>query len=93
VLELSQTLILNATLETAAIEEQVTVIGQTPLIDVKSTVKGQTMTKEVFEKVNFTKTHPNGQQEPLKLQRPMEVAFEGVDTSVYKKDRRKVCRR
>ena len=32
----------------AALEEQVTVIGQSPLIDVKSTVKGQTMTKEVF---------------------------------------------
>ena len=32
-----------------AIEEEVTVIGQSPLIDVKSTVKGMTMTREVFE--------------------------------------------
>jgi hypothetical protein len=48
VVQLSQTLTLNATLDQAALEEQVTVIGQSPLIDVKSTVKGQTMTKEVF---------------------------------------------
>ena len=31
-----------------ALEEQVTVIGQSPLVDVKSTVKGMTMTKEMF---------------------------------------------
>lgn len=48
VLQLSQTLVLNVTMEPAAIEEQVTVVGQSPLIDVKSTVKGQTMTKETF---------------------------------------------
>ena len=48
IVQLSQTITLNATLEQAALEEQVTVIGQSPLIDVKSTVKGQTMTKEVF---------------------------------------------
>jgi hypothetical protein len=48
ILELSQTLALNVTLEQASIEEQVTVVGQSPLIDVKSTVKGQTMTKETY---------------------------------------------
>jgi len=48
VVQLSQTLTMNVTLEQAALEEQVTVIGQSPLIDVKSTVKGQTMTKDVF---------------------------------------------
>ena len=48
VLELSQTLALDVTLEVATIEEQVTVIGQSPLIDVKSTVKGQVMTKETY---------------------------------------------
>jgi len=48
IVQLSQTVTLNATLEQAAIEEQVTVIGQSPLIDVKSTVKGMTMTKELF---------------------------------------------
>jgi hypothetical protein len=47
-LELSQTLVLNATLEQAAISELVTVVGQAPLIDVKSTVKGMTMAKEIF---------------------------------------------
>ncbi|OGD15478.1 MAG: hypothetical protein A2W20_06545 [Candidatus Aminicenantes bacterium RBG_16_66_30] len=46
--ELSQTLSLNVTLEAAAIDEQITVVGQSPLIDVKSTVKGQVMTKETF---------------------------------------------
>ena len=47
-LELSQTLVLNVTMEPATLEEEVTVIGQSPLIDVKSTVKGQVMTKETF---------------------------------------------
>ncbi|MGZ5555684.1 MAG: carboxypeptidase regulatory-like domain-containing protein, partial [Candidatus Aminicenantales bacterium] len=48
ILEMSQTLALNAALEEATIEEQVTVVGQSPLIDVKSTVKGQVMTKETY---------------------------------------------
>jgi Carboxypeptidase regulatory-like domain len=47
-LELSQTLAVNVTLDEATIEEQVTVVGQAPLIDVKSTVKGQVMTKETY---------------------------------------------
>ena len=47
-LEMTQTLELNATLEPAPIAEEVTVIGQAPLIDVKSTTKGQTMTKDLF---------------------------------------------
>jgi hypothetical protein len=48
VLELSQTLALNVSLEEATLEEQVTVVGQSPLIDVKSTVKGQVMTRETY---------------------------------------------
>jgi len=48
VVQLSQTLNLNASLEQTTLEESVTVVGQSPLIDVKSTVKGQTMTKETF---------------------------------------------
>jgi len=48
IIQMATTVTLNVTLDQAAIEEQVTVIGQSPLIDVKSTVKGQTMTKEVF---------------------------------------------
>jgi hypothetical protein len=48
ILELSQTLIVNVTLDQTAVEEQVTVVGQSPLIDVKNTVKGQVMTKETY---------------------------------------------
>jgi len=48
IVQLSQTITINASLEPAVIEEQVTVVGMSPLIDVKSTIKGQTMTKEVF---------------------------------------------
>ena len=47
-LELSQTLAVNVTLDQAAVDEQVTVVGKSPLIDVKNTVKGQVMTKEIF---------------------------------------------
>ncbi len=47
-LELSQTLSLNVSMEQAAVDEQVTVVGLAPLIDVKSTTKGQTMTKDLF---------------------------------------------
>jgi len=47
-LELSQNLTLNVTLDQAAIDEQVTVVGQSPLIDVKSTVKGQVMTRQTY---------------------------------------------
>jgi len=47
-LELSQTLTLNITLEQAAVAESITVVGQSPLIDIKSTTKGQVMTKEIY---------------------------------------------
>jgi hypothetical protein len=47
-LEMTQTLVLDAALEPAAVEEEVTVVGQSPLIDVKSTTKGQLMTKDIF---------------------------------------------
>ncbi len=48
VVQLSQEVVLNQKMEQAAVEEQITVVGMSPLIDVKSTVKGQVMTKEVF---------------------------------------------
>ena len=48
ILQTEQTLTLNITLEQSALNEEVTVVGQSPLIDVKSTTKGSTMTKEVF---------------------------------------------
>ena len=47
-LDFSQTIVLNETLEQSAVEEEVTVVGQSPLIDVKSTAKGQVMTKDIF---------------------------------------------
>jgi hypothetical protein len=58
ILQLEQTISLNVNLEQSALAEEVTVVGQSPLIDVKSTVKGSTMTKEVFMQLprnrNFT---------------------------------------
>jgi len=47
-LNLEQTLAVKVTLTLGSIEETVTVTGQAPLIDVKSTTKGMTLTKEVF---------------------------------------------
>jgi hypothetical protein len=49
VVQLEMTVKLDVHLEMGALEEEVTVIGQSPLIDVKSTVKGMTLTKEMFE--------------------------------------------
>jgi len=42
------TLTLDVTLSASAIEEQVTVVGQSPLIDVKSTARGVAMSRQVF---------------------------------------------
>jgi hypothetical protein len=41
--------------------------------------------KTVFVDSVFEKQHPNGQREIVKLNKPVEVSFEGVDTNVYKK--------
>ncbi|MBP1767821.1 MAG: hypothetical protein H6P98_1936, partial [Candidatus Aminicenantes bacterium] len=49
VVQLEMTVKVDIILEMGALEEEVTVIGQSPLIDVKSTVKGMTLTKEMFE--------------------------------------------
>lgn len=49
VVSLEQTLKLDISMPMGAIEEQVTVVGQTPLIDVKTTVKGVTLTRETFQ--------------------------------------------
>ena len=48
ILQLEQTITLDVTMEQGALAEEVTVIGQSPLIDVKSTTKGSTMTRDVF---------------------------------------------
>jgi hypothetical protein len=49
VVQIEQTVKLDVTLQLGSIEEEVTVTGQSPLIDIKSTVKGMTLTKEMFE--------------------------------------------
>jgi hypothetical protein len=49
ILQLEQTLTLNVSLDTESVEEEIVVTGMSPLIDVKSTTKGQTLTREVFE--------------------------------------------
>ena len=42
-LQLEQTITINIKMQVASLEEEVTVIGMSPIIDVKSTVKGKTM--------------------------------------------------
>lgn len=49
IITIEQTLKLDAALQMGALEEEVTVVGRSPLIDVKSTAKGMTLTKEMFE--------------------------------------------
>jgi hypothetical protein len=49
IVEIEQTVKLDIRMQLGGLEEQVTVVGQSPLIDVKSTAKGMTMTKEMFE--------------------------------------------
>lgn len=41
--------------------------------------------KETFEKVSFSKQHPDGRKEEIKSIKPMEVVNWGVDTTIYKK--------
>jgi glycosyltransferase involved in cell wall biosynthesis len=41
--------------------------------------------KDVFVKAAYEKKHDNGALEKISLIKPIEVAFEGVDTTIYKK--------
>ena len=41
--------------------------------------------KEVFVKAAYSKKHENGTDEKIVLNKPIEVAFEGVDVNIYKK--------
>lgn len=41
--------------------------------------------KNVFANVNYKKQFENGKQEPLTVQKPMEVCFWGANTKVYRK--------
>ncbi len=47
-LRVEETITVDVTLVPGALEEEVTVIGQSPLIDVKSTARGMTLTKDLF---------------------------------------------
>ena len=47
-LQLEQTININVTMDASTLEEEVTVVGLSPIIDVKSTVKGKTLTREMF---------------------------------------------
>jgi hypothetical protein len=49
VVNINATVTVDVTMGLGAIEEEVTVIGQSPLVDVKSTTKGMTITKIMFE--------------------------------------------
>ena len=49
IIRINQNYTVNIAMEIGAIEEEITVIGQSPLIDFKSTTKGMTLSKEMFE--------------------------------------------
>jgi hypothetical protein len=48
VVELEQTIKLDLAMQLSTLEEEITVIGQSPLVDVRSTVKGMVLTKQMF---------------------------------------------
>jgi hypothetical protein len=48
IVRVEETITVDIAMAPGAIEEEVTVIGQSPLIDVKSTSRGMTLTKDVF---------------------------------------------
>ena len=49
VVSINQTVTVDVQMGMGTIEEEITVVGQSPLIDVKSTTKGMTLTKMMFE--------------------------------------------
>jgi hypothetical protein len=49
IVEAEMTVTLDITLSPSKVEEQVTVIGQSPIIDVRSTTRGAAMNRQVFE--------------------------------------------
>jgi len=51
ILRVEETITIDIAMTPGAIEEEITVIGQSPLIDVKSTYKGMTMDAEMFTKL------------------------------------------
>jgi hypothetical protein len=49
IVRVEQSIRVNIEMTLGAIEEEITVVGQSPLVDVKSTTKGMTLTREMFE--------------------------------------------
>jgi hypothetical protein len=49
VIQINQSITVDIQMGMGTIEEEITVVGQSPLIDVKSTTKGMTLTKMMFE--------------------------------------------
>jgi hypothetical protein len=49
VVQVEQTITFAITMTPGTLEEEITVIGMTPLVDVKSTAKGMTITRELFQ--------------------------------------------
>ena len=49
IVKLEQTITIDITMTPGIIEEQITVLGRSPLIDVKSTYKGMVLSKEMFQ--------------------------------------------
>jgi hypothetical protein len=47
-LQLEQTITINVQMQVLTLEESVTVVGMSPIIDVRSTVKGKTITRDIF---------------------------------------------
>ena len=48
IVHIDDTLKIDINMQMGAIEEQITVVGESPTIDVKSTTKGMTLTKDMF---------------------------------------------
>lgn len=49
IVRIEQSIRVDIEMTPGAIEEEITVIGQSPLVDVKSTTKGMTLTREMFQ--------------------------------------------
>jgi len=67
-----QTITVDITMTPGTIEEEITVLGRSPLVDVKSTTKGMTMTRQFFEML------PRGRNFDT-----LVTAIPGVNTESY----------
>ena len=90
IVEVEQSVKLNVAMPFGILEEQVTVIGQSLLVDVRSTVKGMTMTRVVFESLprggdfdTLVVAVPGVQKEPLLS----GISFDGVSFQYQRRQR------